>query len=493
MTFIDRIQSWDRYTKAAAILIFVLSVFRLFFCTHLELVPDEAYYWVWSWPQHLDICYFSKGPFVAWLIALGTYLFGDNEFGVRFFSVILGAGTGTLLFLVAKQLFTTRIAFWSLVVGSTIPLYAIGSLLMTIDPISVFFWGLAAYLFWQAKDETEAKKWGFIGLFMGLGMLAKYTNVAEAICFTLFLLWVPQYRHHFRRSTYWTMLLVMIACLFPVVLWNYKHDWITIQHLIHRGNLDQPFRFSPNELFQFITSQFMVVTPLYFLGMLISLFIRKKVNLDEVRYKYLVTLFVPLIAFYVALSINDSGQPNWTAPSFFTGIILLTAVFIKLVDQKVWIKRLAILSIVIAALATIVMHETFWLNLPPKKDPLTRLRGGENLGEIAHDLRDEYGTFIISNKYSHASTMAFYSGGHIRTFMPRSAKMENQYSFWADYRKLHLPGESAMFIADTEDIPEVLREDFEEVTPFATFETEYKGRPIQRFWVTFCARLKAKP
>jgi dolichol-phosphate mannosyltransferase len=46
-----------------------------------ELLPEEAYYWNYS--RHLDIGYLDHPPMVAWLIRLGTMVFGQNEFGVR--------------------------------------------------------------------------------------------------------------------------------------------------------------------------------------------------------------------------------------------------------------------------------------------------------------------------------------------------------------------------------------------------------------------------
>ena len=56
-----------RYSYFTAGLLVVLTAFRLWYSTHLELVGDEAYYWLWS--RHLDLCYLDKGPAIAWIIA----------------------------------------------------------------------------------------------------------------------------------------------------------------------------------------------------------------------------------------------------------------------------------------------------------------------------------------------------------------------------------------------------------------------------------------
>src|SRR5471030_932777 len=75
--------------RIAMLALLGLTVFRLWYITRIGLVPDEAYYWLWS--KHLAASYRDKGPGVAWTIALGTWLFGDTPFGVRFFAVLLSA------------------------------------------------------------------------------------------------------------------------------------------------------------------------------------------------------------------------------------------------------------------------------------------------------------------------------------------------------------------------------------------------------------------
>ena len=54
------------YARWVAVILLGGTVFRLWYSTHLELVGDEAYYWLWS--RHPDICYLDKGPVIAWLI-----------------------------------------------------------------------------------------------------------------------------------------------------------------------------------------------------------------------------------------------------------------------------------------------------------------------------------------------------------------------------------------------------------------------------------------
>jgi hypothetical protein len=88
-------RSWLRPlspTRLAVFLVLAVTAFRLWYAVQLELVADEAYYWLWS--KHLAASYRDKGPAIAWTIALGTKIFGDTVFGIRFFAVLFSSATG---------------------------------------------------------------------------------------------------------------------------------------------------------------------------------------------------------------------------------------------------------------------------------------------------------------------------------------------------------------------------------------------------------------
>src|ERR1700747_1688054 len=78
-------------TRAVWIFIIALTAIRLSMLTTTDLEFDEAHYWM-CW-ERLAPAYFSKGPAIAFVIRASTAIFGANEFGVRFFSPILAAGT----------------------------------------------------------------------------------------------------------------------------------------------------------------------------------------------------------------------------------------------------------------------------------------------------------------------------------------------------------------------------------------------------------------
>src|SRR6202048_1296212 len=91
----------------------ILTGIRWWFAANVELSPDESYHYLWA--QHPDVSYYSKGPGVALAILAGTSMFGSNEFGVRFFSPLLGFCTFILVYLLGRQLSREKAPFSSVI------------------------------------------------------------------------------------------------------------------------------------------------------------------------------------------------------------------------------------------------------------------------------------------------------------------------------------------------------------------------------------------
>src|SRR5947208_8860663 len=165
-----------RTTRAVWFFIIALTAIRLSMLATTDLEFDEAHYWMWS--QRLAPAYFSKGPGIAFAMRASTAVFGANEFGVRFFSPILAAGTSLLLFYFARRLFSATAGLWAAIALNVTPIFNIGAFLMTIDSLSVFFWLAAMLTFWLAVEKSPGFSWHWplTGLLIGLGFLFEYTT-----------------------------------------------------------------------------------------------------------------------------------------------------------------------------------------------------------------------------------------------------------------------------------------------------------------------------
>ena len=491
-------QTWGGLTLWRWAILFSVAAFafRLWYATRPELVGDEAYYWLLS--HRLDMSYFDKGPGVAWTIALGRSLFGDTVLGVRIFSVLLSVATGWWLFLLARRLFDERIALGALVLTGIIPLFATGAILMTIDPLSVFFWTTAAYAFWVAIERDSLWLWMLTGVLVGAGALCKYINLFQIVCFIIFLAMDSTRRRRLWSPGLFLMVFTALLMCVPMIVWNAQHHWVAVRHLAERGALDRAWRFSLTEPLSFLGQQAGVISPVFFVGILIAVFSRGPEPQSDPRStaaRYLKTLFIPIFLMYLALSVNKAGQPNWTAPAYVAGVILLSARFLPgLREARSW-RKTAMAGAVLAFLTTFLMHgNTAMLHLPPKRDPLDRVRGSVDLStKVDAWMPGSGATYVIANKYSTASLLKFYMQGNPRSYLPDTLpRIDNQFSIWPGYASEPV-GSTALLVTDFDFLPEPVKRDFEKVQWLADVEAVGEGRKVGTYHVYVCRGRLARP
>src|SRR5437870_6395134 len=185
-------------TRAVFFFILALTAIRLSLLATTDLEFDEAHYWMWS--ERLAPAYFSKGPVIAFVMRASTAVFGANEFGVRFFSPLLAAGTSVLLFYFARRLFNATAALSAVIALNATPIFNIGAFLMTIDALSVFFWLAAMLTVWLALEKTPhfSWYWPLTDLLIVVGFLSKYTIAFELFSFCLVLALAPRFGRRFK-------------------------------------------------------------------------------------------------------------------------------------------------------------------------------------------------------------------------------------------------------------------------------------------------------
>src|SRR5829696_9222630 len=74
--------------RLAIVITIAGTLTRLVVAALTPLFPDETYYWEFS--RRLAGGYFDHPPAIAWLVHVGTAIFGDTPLGVRFGPVVAG-------------------------------------------------------------------------------------------------------------------------------------------------------------------------------------------------------------------------------------------------------------------------------------------------------------------------------------------------------------------------------------------------------------------
>ena len=520
-------------TKAVWGFVLALTAIRLTLLNTTDLEFDEAHYWMWS--ERLAPAYFSKGPGIAFVIRAGTALFGNTEFGVRFWSPILGAGTTLLIYYFARRLFNETTGLWAVVSINVIPMFHIGNLLMTIDPLSIFFWTAAMFAFWLALERSPNFSWFWplTGLLIGAGYLCKYTNAFELVSVLIVLVLVPRLRREFTRPGLYLLLAMFALCALPPLIWNAQHAWITLTHLRQRGSVDHSFGVHPGELLGFLGAHFLVFSPLLFFGIVWA----AAANWSRVRQHFKVLFLVwfglPVFLFYFFISINKEAAPNWDVLAFISLGVLAAAYWQDRHSAEPQRARpLFMTALLLGLLMSLLAVDTDILrsmNIPiPRRDPADRMRGWRSATHAVETLRSDLETklgeplFLIADQRDRASELAFYlrnkrveGPGHPPAYIVESQDILNQFSFWPRYDEFveahsNLPtkdgdiyteeeginpfeGRSALYIqsARTDDLPHNIRAAFQSTEKIATIDVQRFEVRVRTWQVFLCRKYRS--
>lgn len=455
----------------------IFTMLRMMRVGALDLSPDESYYLLWS--QHLDLAYYSKGPGIALVLRGMTAIFGTSEFGVRVLSPILALVTTLLVFALARRLFDERTAIASALLLQFLPLFNVGALLMTVDPLSIASWTATLLLGWRAMnspDDTPGAQrlawWAATGLACGLGILCKYTNmlVLVGLLLTAILSGVQRRRHLVGLALASS---VAALAMLPPLLWNASHGWVTATHMAERGALDQGAGLHPREMLEFVVVHFGTYSPLIFLGILLVLpaAIRRARSDDATR--FLLAASAPILVMYSVLALHEAGEANWTAPGILTLSIVAAHEWMLRFQSSAGARVFCVAALVVGLLLSAAIVDTDLLRaagvpLKAKSDPTTRLRGwratANAVAKLRRDVeRDADGRMLlVANHYGVASELAFYlprapiaAPGHPSVYVVPTERPRNQYWFWPTFTEpaAGLAGHDALFVTDRSTPP----------------------------------------
>ena len=238
-----------------------LTLMRGIFAAVNPLRVDEAYYWTWS--RTSVISYLDHPPMISWCIYLGTLIFGDTNFGVRF--------GGLLTMLVMEALLTDIV--WRItrdwryaILAVLLPEAALnyGLLITKVVPDTALIAFVLAMVWALVRLALSGNQrwWLLAGVFGGFALLSKYTVILLLPAIVAYAV-VPSWRMKQLSSPYpWLAALIAVAIFSPVLYWNAIHDWASFKF-----QLDRPVQiqgWSLKFLAEFVGIQFFLLGPILF-------------------------------------------------------------------------------------------------------------------------------------------------------------------------------------------------------------------------------------
>jgi len=499
----------------------LITVARVLIGSFSEISSDESYYLLWA--ERLDWSYYSKGPGVATALTIMTGLFGKSVFAIRLLAGLLGFGMSLIFLRLGTELFDQRTAIWGLVILNLTPIFNAGGIILTIDPLMMFFWVLVMLGTWKAVRTGKFFWWTVAGLAMGLGFLCKYTILILYPSIVAFL--VIRHRQEFRRPGFYLMTALVLFSMTPVVIWNSQHEWITVRHLWERTGLveaapEPQFPIRPLDFLVYLGMHFGVYSPLIFAGFILTIGRAIQRFRASEREMFLGLFSLPVVLGYFLLSCFKTGEVNWTAPGF-VGLALLLVHFwpdFRLPERmRPWLigNALGIAVFLTVFSANPDVFRAVGLSWPYERDPHWRLRGWKTLSaRLEHEVRalstaTGEPVFLVANRYQMAAPAAFYLPEDLPIIRPdrrhpvvhmhgeAGGKVHNQFSFWPSYFDPRMAdgsqpyqGKTALFFSDEvrdKNVPREMRDDFEKIELWTWFTATRHGLPV-RSWKVFVCR-----
>ncbi|HEV8062301.1 MAG TPA: glycosyltransferase family 39 protein [Gemmataceae bacterium] len=519
----SEIPNWRARGVALALILgaAALRIYYFGWLGALDLSPDEAHYWDWS--RHLDWSYYSKGPAVAYLIRASCWLFGawsealtgNLMLAVRLPAIVCGSLLLVSLYVLTVQVFRREtLALGVVVLGLTMPIFALGSSLITIDSPYCCFWGWALVAGYHALSRQSLGAWLIVGLLVGVGILAKYTMVLWLPSLALFLLVSREHRSQLLRPGPWLACGVAALCCVPILIWNINHGWVTFFHVSGQAGFVKDRGVLWDGPLNFIGMQAAVLLGFWFVAWVATIVHYRPWRATDPGIRYLWCMSVPMFAVFLIFSLRTHGEPNWPVTAYLSGLVLtaqwLAGIATSASQTTRVLLRTGVASACLMGLGTIfLMHYSEAVQpllakfvgepsaqhpLPLRKiDPTCRLRGWRLLAAEVDKVRDTLRAegqepVLAAASWTLPGEIGFYCQGHPQVYCLGTVQGDrhSEYDFWhpnpidewPDFRE-----QTFIFVGE---MTEPLKTAFEVVEPARTVVHYVDGRPISSWSISVC-------
>lgn len=423
----------------------------------IELHFDEAQYWEWS--QQLDWGYYSKGPLIAWLIALSTSLFGHGEWQVRLIGWIIHGLFLAATFTFSQQVWHSRVAgWWAFSLAATTPLYFTLGMVMTTDNLLLLSWTLAMWAIYRALILDHPLAWYPAALAIGIGALGKLSIGLLPLFTAAIVLMNKRWRPHLNNPHLWGAVVVILLCMSPMLIWNANHDWVMFRHEMGRaGNTTR----SLLSVVEFFAGQMAALSPLIVALAVVTL--RKQPRHEGERLLWLLGLAG--LCYFSYLSLGGNIKLNWAAPVYIAFIILLSGHVTALgAHARKLLYTGLMLSIVIISVAFFPQL----LGLAANNDPFKKLKYWQQpIKELSS--RAGQPDFILTDTYHLAAELSFYWPQPIVVYITGTSQRRfNQHDLWPGIERE--AGRNGIFISQFPSVPTLLPAAFQHCKPMASAE-----------------------
>ncbi|MCD4665033.1 MAG: glycosyltransferase family 39 protein [Bacteroidales bacterium] len=320
----------SKVTKVLYALIAISVLIRAIIAATIELGNDEVYYWTYA--LYPDFSHFDHPPMIGFVIQLFSLdLLLDSEFFIRLGAVFFGTINTIIAYKIGNKLKDELSGLYAAFLYNTsIYSFIVAGTFILPDSPQLFFWLLSLYFAFEWVQKTDNnmennKSLLLTGLFIGLGMLSKYTTVFIWLGLLLYILIYNRY--WLRTYTLYLSLFISAILFTPVIWWNIQNDFISLTYQGGRVSLFES-TLQPDYFLLEAMGEFFYNNPVNFIITAISVFIfiwKKRQFIKLSYFRILILTSIPLIVVFVFFSFFRRTLPHWTGPGYVTLIFIASA------------------------------------------------------------------------------------------------------------------------------------------------------------------------
>ncbi|HEX5491560.1 MAG TPA: glycosyltransferase family 39 protein [Candidatus Udaeobacter sp.] len=214
---------WLLALAAVTVLVHALLGGRYGFHRDELATLDDARHLAWGY-----VAYPPVTPFFGWL---SLHLFGTSLSGFRFFAALAGGVAIALTGLMARELGGGRGAQLFAACAMTPMVIATGTLMQYVS-FDYLAWVAVAFCTARLCRTENPRWWVAVGAAIGFGMLSKYSMVFLVAGIAVGVIG-GALRAHLRSKWLWLGAALAVLIFLPNLLWQWRHDFISLQFLQH--------------------------------------------------------------------------------------------------------------------------------------------------------------------------------------------------------------------------------------------------------------------
>jgi len=434
----------------------------------------------------------------AYSIWLGTNIFGDNIFGVKFMAAIWYLLTNLLLYKAVLRFAENYLpdhnknvlAFLSVILLNLTLFAHIYAITIVPDTPLIFFWLLVVYSVQERLITGNQNWWYLAGVGLGFGLVSKYTAVVIIGAIFFFFLFSSKYRKELLSPYPYLAIIIGFLIFAPVIYWNYERGWASfLFQSAERADTVRSLRIT--YILQLFASQLFILSPLIFV------YLFKGFSSTIKNWKTTLNLHlyfwssIVIIGGFTLVSLTSLVKMNWLLPGFLP---LIAIIVIQYPESFINPKKLVRVGAWCSILIILVGHLILVVPNIPLGNGNT-WSGWEDAAERVYEIQQQNGgnekVFIFSNGYKAASLIKFYLPDQQNTYAENIyGKRALQFDYWGVPD--NLKGKDALYVrsdrTEYKSDLDVIKKYFDEVVEIETLDYKFFNGKSARKIICYYAK-----